>query len=196
MDHMRTLQVKGAMFEVRGLWLFYIGRPDPKVTRKMYFSKYGGPCSQITDADWLRRIRESGLESELETVAISRADRPRAPRMDPLPLWCKGCFTEVFFADDEWLMKVPTSLSEYAETVTPLDQAAEAGDSINVSALLAAGNVPKSKLDEALLCAVAPSWDNTQVVKILLKAGASPSPNWGEDSLEALDRAQEQDSSK
>jgi hypothetical protein len=196
MDRMRTLQVKMVMYEVRGFWLVYFGRPNPKVTRRMYFSKYCGPGSQITDAAWLRRIRDSGLESELEAVAISRADKPR-PALDPLPFWCKGCYTEVFFTDDEWLLNVPIRLSAWAETVTSLDQAAAAGDSISVSNLLSAGNITKSQLDEALLYAVDfTPLDNTQVVRLLVKAGASPSANWRQDSLEALKRAEEQDSTK
>jgi hypothetical protein len=196
MDRMRTLHVKMAVYEVRGFWLIFFGRPNPKVTRKMYFSGYCGPGSQITDAAWLRRIRDSGLESQLEAVAISRADKPRAA-LDPLPSWCKRCYTQVFFFDDEWLPNVPTGLSEWAQTVTPLDEAAAAGDSISVSNLLSAGNITKSQVDEALLYALdSAPLDDTQVVRLLLKAGACPSANWRQDSLEALKRAQDQDSSK
>ncbi len=196
MDRMRSLHVKMAVYEVRGFWLVLFGRPNPRVTRRMYFSKYCGPGSQITDAPWLRRIRHSGLESELATVAILRADKPRS-FLDPLPTWCRGCYSQVFFFDDEWLPNVPTGLSEWAKTVTPLEQAAAAGDSISVSNLLSAGNVSKPQLDEALLYALdSASVDDTQVVRLLLKAGARPGKNWRKDSLEVLERAREQGPSK
>jgi hypothetical protein len=100
MDDMRRQGVKRAWIIV------YLGlskRPqDIRVDEAAYYSGYDGGASQITDAQWLERIRKSGLASTLEKVAVAQA---------PHNSWYKHdtTFVPIDLLDDEWLP--PTTYS-------------------------------------------------------------------------------------
>ena len=140
----------------------------------MYFQKYGGPSSQITDRQWLARIRNSDLERELHAVALSRANRATRFFQSFSEFTCSSCFAQVYLLDDEWLLTDRTSLAEYTPTVTPLEKSAEAGDVVSVNELLAERTYIQDDLDRALFCAVSPNWDSSETIIRLLKAGANP----------------------
>jgi hypothetical protein len=71
MDQMRAQGVKEAWIVV------YTGlrhiHSDAEVLTSSFYNGYTGGASQIVDSGSLRRIRESGLEAELDAVAIGRA---------------------------------------------------------------------------------------------------------------------------
>lgn len=67
---------------VRRAWVVVVGgiTKDPNrlaVDHTTYYSGYQGGSSEILDASWIERIRESGLAADLEKVALERA--PSSP---------------------------------------------------------------------------------------------------------------------
>jgi hypothetical protein len=191
MDDMRKQNVKGAMFEVHGTWLLPFGFIRPNVTRIMYFGKYAGPNAQITDARWLEKIRSSGLEKELEKVALRRADRA-SRLLHSTPLTCKDCFAQVRLVDDEWLMWNHISLVEYDASMTPLDQASVVDDEASLGQLLGE-NHRQRDLDRALFAAVGPSWDTTGAINLILKAGANVNTRKEDGSTPLMDAVRAND---
>jgi len=179
MDDMRREGVKEVALEVRGRWLEFFGFSPKKVARILYRSKYEGPKAQITDSAWLGRIRASGLEQELEAVALGRAKRATPMRMHwDWTIWERGS-THVYLFDDEWLVDMYL-WSDYPIFASfdpdrhPLYVAVVSADEARVSSLLAERQFGQEDLDGKLFAAVEtfPS-DNTDVIRLLLKAGAN-----------------------
>lgn len=192
MDDMRKLQVKGAMFEVHGRRLGFLGFLHPWIGRRMYFSSYAGPGAQIADPTVLQRIRDSGLEHRLETVALRRANGT-VHVLDNPKFSCTRCFSQIYLVDDEWLDWDYLTLTEYAPTVTPLQEAAIVGDQIETETLLEQKKVGQDDLNAALFAAMASSWDNTGVTKLLLKHGANVNARRSDGSTPLIVAASQND---
>ncbi len=97
MDDMRKEGVKRAWIVI------FTGGNDPRkewrVEEAVYHSAYDRENSQITDPKWLERIRTSGLEKELNQVALDRTTR--SPWHEH-----ESTLVPIDLLDDEWLPSV------------------------------------------------------------------------------------------
>jgi len=185
MDPMREQGIKAARFEIRGTCYPFVGMLSPQVVREMYFSRYGGPGSQITDSAWLGRVNKAGLGEALRKVAIHRAGK--APWRYSLGLVQHACFAEVYLLDDEWLLTDRVTLAELDPGVSAVDQAAWAGDALDLERLLGQNRFSQKELDQGLFSALAGSWDATGVVRLLIAAGANVNARSTDGSTPLLD---------
>jgi hypothetical protein len=177
MDAMKKQGVKQVLIGVKGVWYIAIGfRPD-KVERVVYRTEYFRPDSQIVDDVRLERLEKSGLQRQLETVAIEKSERALWIRIDSNPLQQPG-YAEVCLTDDEWLpcgswRTDRAMFSAFEEEKYPLYSAAIYPDLVSASRQLATNHFSQTDLDTALFGAITNSSDNTKMVELLIKAGAN-----------------------
>ncbi len=143
----------------------------------MYFSKYDGPHSQIADPQSLDGIRTSGLQDLLDSVVIGWAkERPLVHGVEHRIVQHpedKQMYTTAELFDDLWFRPMVRPWTPWNGTIpSPLNHAAAIGDGDQVDHLLEASNFSQEELNAALLSAVGNDYDNSEVINLLLKAGA------------------------
>jgi len=169
MDQMRNEGVKRALITISFEW---DGKPHKmKLARAVFYSKYDEDCAQIEDESQLRRIRETGLEKQLESVAMDRTSNARWSSWDnPTPHIHGLSWTE--FTDDEWL---PGGQPSFTDPDAPSKVQFPADlfyDEVAVAQFAASKGLSQSMLDSALSEAVAFS-DDSCIIKPLVSAGAN-----------------------
>jgi hypothetical protein len=125
----------------------------------------------------LEGLEKSGLQRQLKTVAIEKSKRALWIRIDSNPLRQPG-YAEVCLTDDEWLpcgswRTDRAMFSAFEEEKYPLYSAAIYPDLLSASRELATNHFSQTDLDTALFGAIANSSDNTNMVELLVKAGAN-----------------------
>jgi hypothetical protein len=178
MDNMKRAGVKLAMLEVDGVWRTetHFNPQPPK--RIIYRKNYDGPGSQITDSQELASIRERGLETELQEVAVQKSKAAVWIGIDSPPKDGDFCNVEIYLFDNEWLIdhslktNSPT-ISRYDPETFLLGHAASVSDVLTVQQQLSTHKFSQQDLDNALYEAVLYPSDNTDVIALLLKAGAN-----------------------
>lgn len=172
MDQMKQAGVKRAEFEIRLKWFY--GPRSMEIARVMYFTNYEGSELQILDSDRIQYFQASGLEKELERVALARGSHGSwvedPPRQHPPHLWFMPAAIKVELLDDEWLPILPPLYWDFDTSWTPLVDAVAMGDRFAVKNLLAEGNLKSSDLDKALVWAAAGA--DPRTVQDILKVGA------------------------
>jgi hypothetical protein len=176
MDAMKGQGVKQVLIDVKGTWYMKIGfRPD-KVVRVVYRTEYSSPGSQIVEDTRLEALQKSGLQHQLETVAIEESKQAAWMRIDYNPVSLGG-HAHVCLADDEWVPCGPWRMdrpgfSGFEEEKYPLYSAAIFPDLAAASKLLATSHFSQTDLNIALYAATQNSSDNTKMIELLVKAGA------------------------
>ena len=168
MDKMREEGVKRVLVRTEFIWH---SRPtEIHVTRIVYFSKYDSDCGQISDPEWLARIRASGLEDELGKVAIQHTLKaPWFGIHNRRPTKHGAGYIELF--DDEWLIYQPDILVPVPKVPHPFYEAIDMGDVAEAKSLLAQDVAPAER-NTAL---GAQLWvDNSCMTTTLLQAGVDP----------------------
>ncbi len=174
---MQQAGVKMSMFEVHGTWRMALGFQPESVDRVVYRRAYDGPNSQITNPTQLKRIRVTGLEEELRKAAFDKSRKAIWIGIDSPPREGERCFVNIYLFDHEWLAddfvsnKFP-GIGRYDPEQFPLVSAAAVGDRLTVVNLLASHRFTKDDLNGALFEAVKYPSDNTDVISLLLGAGA------------------------
>jgi len=178
MDDMKRAGVKLAMFEVHGFWHTNT-RFQPQSTKRIIYRKnYDGPGSQITDDRELAQIKESGLETKLQEAAFQKSKKAIWIGIDSPPKEGDACITDIYLFDDEWLVDNAFStnlprVGRYNPEEFALGYAADVGDLLTVRQQLSTQQFSPQQLDIALFGAVGYPSDNTDVISLLLKAGAN-----------------------
>lgn len=176
MDAMKGQGVKQVLIDVEGTWYIKIGfRPD-KVVRVVYLTEYSSPESQIVENTSLEALQKSGLQHQLETVAMEESKQAGWMRIDYNPLWLGG-HAHVCLTDNEWMPCGPWRLNQpmfsgFEVEKYPLYSAAIFPDLAAASRLLATTHFSQTDLNIALYAATQNSSDNTKMIKLLVKAGA------------------------
>ena len=115
MDELRSNGIKRVIVTV-AITFDRNGRPKQLRTDSVeYFSQYDGGTA-ISDSDRLSAIRASGLQKQLETLALEEAPHGMwtdVPRPAPKPFIGS---TQIQFYDDEWLPGLPTMYSIFRRT--------------------------------------------------------------------------------
>jgi hypothetical protein len=178
MDEMKEEGVKLAMFEVRGVWTNSTHFRPQTTNRIIYRKKYDGSGSQVTDARELARFRGNGLEAKLQAAAFQKATKANWIGIDSPPKDGDACIVNIYLFDDEWLSddKLSTGLpgiGRYNPEEFPLAYAAAVGDLLATRQQLAMQQFTDQQLNTALFQAVRYPSDNTDVISLLLKAGAN-----------------------
>ncbi len=172
-QRMRQLGIRRAFLQLGAVWRH--GRVEEvRVFRRVYFVKYDGPHSQA-DEQLQEVIRTSGLAALLDEAALQRGirskwwmgpdSRARRPKNTQLQASAE-------FLDDSGLPERPTIFGVSAYGMWPLSDAAEAGDAKEVKQLLGSAKFSQLLLNAALLRAVTNVYDNSDVIDLLLQAGA------------------------
>jgi hypothetical protein len=177
MDEMKRVGVKQAMFEVHGVWRDFLGFRPQDIRRTVYRKDYDGANSQITSENDLAKIRQTGLEQKLHDAAFEKAKMATWRGVDSPPKWGEKCFVNIYLFYDEWLndaelLTDSPGIGRYNPEDFPLNSAAAVGDKLTLASLLATKQFPKDDLNAALFNAVKYPSNNTDVISLLLKAGA------------------------
>jgi len=190
MSGMRQQGAERALIEFRAV--IRGGKPDDiQVERRLYFRHFDGPVSQISDQATLERIEASGLPADLDGVARSRvlaAPISRGVDMQFRPVRHVSSFVE-FFAN-AWLPEQEVLWFRSGKP-KPLTDPVVLGDVLGTKALLGSHRFDKKELDRALFDAVLSRYDNTDVIKLLLDAGAevnARAPDGSTPLMEAVAR--------
>jgi hypothetical protein len=179
MNDMSGAGLLEVMFEIHGVWRTGLGFHPIGVQRIIYRSKYDGPSAQVTDPSQIETFVKSGLQAKLQGIAFAKSRNARWPMEARFSLLGVKCFVDVYLFDDEWVNDVWRStstpvLGSYDPSAAPLLEAAKIGDVVSTSVLLKTERFSKSSLSKALFDAVAYPSDNTDVIRMLLAAGADP----------------------
>lgn len=178
MDRMRADGIKLATFEIAGTCGAKPAFKPEQVKRVIYRQAYDGPGSQIVDRDRLTRFQADGTEDQLRTAAFEKSRRAIGTWVDNPPKGIYTCFVTVDLYDDEWLTNIFDSthnrpkISVYDSDKDPLTSAALFGDVKTVRQLLSARSYSKPALNTALFGAASNLSDNTDVISLLVTAGA------------------------
>jgi hypothetical protein len=170
---MRQLEVRRALFELQSVWRAGKAQ-NVRVVRRMYFIKNDGPHAQLRRSESLKAIQTSGLETLLDHLAMERVKQApffggfEGPNPEGKQMYS---FTE-FFADPS-LSGEKTFVSPIGKNIPPLDVAARLGDANNVEELLQARKFSRKEVDNALFAAAGPRRDNSDVIDLLIGAGAN-----------------------
>src|SRR5437660_1604417 len=176
MERMRQAGVRRVFFELSSVW--HAGKPrDVRVIARLYFGKYDGPHSQIADQTSIDAIRTSGLENLLDNVAIEWAkERPLLMGKEHAVVRHpegKQMSTTAELFDDSRLPGMAIPWTPWSGSKgPPLNEAAIIGDAVEVARLLQTNKFSQQDLNVALLRAVKSHYDNSDVIDLVLKAGA------------------------
>lgn len=173
MDRMTKAGVKRSLIEVHGIWRSGFG--DPTISSRRYFSNYDGRGTEITDPQRLSHdISLTGLQDVLDQVALVRIKRSGPFCQDECPdLEGKKVYGVVELYDDPWLLSPLTAISSEDSRHHPLLDAAASEDVTKLHQALVNHNFSQRELDTALFQAVIAERDNTEVMEILMRAGAN-----------------------
>ena len=188
MDNMKRASVK-----VRGVWHSSTRFQPQAIKRIIYRKYYDGPSSQITNPGELARFEESGLQNKLQEAAFRQSRNAIWIGIDSPPKNGDACIVDIQLFDDKWLLEDATNVPTmrcgriqahdrgYNPEEFPLAYAAAAGDLATVQNQLSTQQFSREQLNGALFLAVIHRSDNTDVISLLLGAGAdinaSRSPN-------------------
>jgi hypothetical protein len=178
MDDMKRAGLKQAMFEVHGVWNTNT-HFQPKATKRIVYRKqYDGTGSQITDSRELAQIKERGLESTLQEAAFQKSKKAIWFGIDSPPKDGDACITDIYLFDDEWLVDnvLKTNqpgLGRYNPEQFPLAYAALVSDLVTIRQELSTKQFSEQQLNTALFQAVGYPSNNTDVISLILKAGAN-----------------------
>jgi hypothetical protein len=181
MDSMKRLHVKREHLEMEGSWQH--GQPENiQIVSRLYFDNYDGPHIRIKEAQRLEEIRKSGLQDELDRVALQRFEQARPFVQDgPFPLKNGDHVSGgVELYDDPWLWEPPALLG--GGRLPALEWSATIGDSLRVTELLSQQNFAPEELNQSLWSAVELERDNTEVIDQLLRAGANVNARRGSET--------------
>lgn len=167
---MRQLGVQRAIVELDAD--LHGNRPENiRIMKHLYFRAFDGPNAQINDPSVLTAIRDNGLQAELDESArerVSSAPVFRGPDSHGTGEEASS-FVE-FFSDpeipDQKVLLFPSGRPK-ALTVAVVN-----GDAVGTRALLKSRSFSKRQLNRALFDAVLSRYDNTEVIDLLLHAGA------------------------
>jgi hypothetical protein len=178
MDDMKRSGIKLAMFEVHGVWNTNTHFQPQAAKRIVYRKNYDGPGSQITDASELAQFKESGLEAKLREAAFQKSKKAMWFGIDSRPQDGDACITDIYLFDDEWLVDnvLKTNqpgLGSYNPEEFPLAYSALVGDLLTVRQELSTKRFSEKQVNGALFLAVSYPSNNTEVISLLLKAGAN-----------------------
>jgi hypothetical protein len=187
MQRMRQAGVRRVFFELGSVWRS--GKPqDIRILTRLYFDKYDGPRSQIAEPRSIEAIRTNGLEALLDNVAIDWAkERPlltgREHAIVRHPEGKQMSTTAELFDDSRLPGMVIPWTPWSGRKGPPLSEAAITGDASEVARLLQTNKFSQQDLNVVLLEAVKNHYDNSDVIDLLLKAGADingrdPSSGW------------------
>jgi Ankyrin repeats (3 copies) len=169
MDAMKAKGVKRALVGIRANWVG--GRPtDLNIVSHMYFGEYDSSASRIGDEKKLMAFERGGLEQILDQVALERAKSGRSVG-DGTKLEGKSIYEQVEFFDDPWMWEAPVSPWDDS-SLSPLLHAAMLGDLLEVRRLLREKEYVLGDLNRALLQSIRNYSDNSELIKLLLQAGA------------------------
>jgi Ankyrin repeats (3 copies) len=194
MEQMKQLGVKTAYAEIRGTWRPPFGFRPQSVDRIIYRANYDGPNIQIVDGPRLSKIRSSDLERKLVGAAFDKAKRAEWFALDSSPKNGETCFVNVYLYDDEWLVddgvwSDSPQVSRYDPTQLPLQSAAAVADKATVNELLGSRRFSQEDLNGALFRAVRYPSDNTEVISVLLRAGADVNAERPDGTTPLMDAA-------
>lgn len=172
MAAMRAQGLKRALIQVQAA--YEKGKAeDIRVVRRLYFSQFDGPNSQISDKATLDAIAESGLQAELDKIVLGKiATAKIAGRVDPqlFPFHRVSTVAQIYAS--AWLPQNDPMLSPSGRT-TPLLEAVVLGDSSGTQEVLRSHRFTRKELDRAMLDAALSQFDNTASIGVLLQAGAN-----------------------
>lgn len=172
MDDMKREGIREARFEVKGTWWRAFGFWPSHLTRGVYRRSYSSPGSQIINENALQKLRSSGLERELETVAIRKSKGAIWFRIDSNP-WKQQGYAEVHLCDNAWLpCGGEPGFSAFDSEQAPLYSAAIFPDVASLEKQLATQRFSQIDLNTALFGASRCRSDNTKAMALLIKAGA------------------------
>lgn len=175
MERMRQAGVRRAEYKLAALW--HAGSPQNiRILERLYFSEYDGPHTQVRDEKALETIRASGLEALLSDLSVHGCERRHLfVAMETGIKHPEGrqmyCLVE-FFDDPDLHGNGTPPWAPWGYSTWPLSEAAEVGNVEEVSALLKTRKFSQNELNDALIAAVTNYYDNSDVIDLLLKAGA------------------------
>jgi hypothetical protein len=170
MVRMRERGVKRALLELDGV-IHGTRVENVRVARQLYFRHFDGPDSQISDEATLQAIETNGLSGQLESLARSRM--LAAPFVSGEFRLFAGnqVFSFVEFFASPWLREqnvvVLRSVKPKPRIRSILD-----GDAAGTKALLKSHEFTTKDLNLELFDSAMSRYDNTDVIKLLLTAGA------------------------
>jgi len=170
MGSMRAQGVQRALVELTAV--FHGNRVEnTRVVRRLYFRRFDGANSQISDEPTLTAIDTSGLAMVLDDLARDRIQTaPLVRGYSGSPGDGVSGFVE-FFAN-AWLPEQKPILFPAGQR-TALIAAVINGDAVETRALLGSSEFDKKRINGALLNAVLSRYDNTAIIELLLNAGAN-----------------------
>lgn len=179
MAKMRKLNVKRALFEVRGVWRNN-NLEDSRIVRRLYFGKYDGPSAQIVDRQRLMELRAGGLEALLDQAALGQAKAGHFVALKaPEP---SQVYSVQEFFDNPWLPDLRTPVSQLGKSAaSPLLLAASEGDVLTVMTQLQHLRPSPKELNGPLFLAVTYRYENSSVIEALVRAGADVNARGYED---------------
>lgn len=163
MPLMRAEGVARAYFVVRGV----VG-PASILTR-VYFSRLDGPDSIIRDPAWLERIVASGLQASLDLEARARVRNFSLPFVDARPTF--EFFSQPFVRPSTG---ADLALGIVSSVGAAASLAINTGDAMALRASIQAKREDKQPLTSDLGRAIATPYDNADVIRVLIAAGADP----------------------
>lgn len=170
MVRMRERGVKRALLELHGV--IHGNRVENvRVARQLYFRHFDGPDSQISDEAILQAIETSGLSGELESLARSRMLAAPFIRGEFRLFAGNQVFSFVEFFASPWLPEENVAVFRSGKP-KPLTTPVLDGDAAGTKALLKSHKFTTKDLNQALFDSAMTRYDNSDVIKLLLTAGA------------------------
>lgn len=189
MQAMRQQGVQRIYIEFKGNW--HIDHAENiKIVRRIYF-KLEGPDAQITDSGVLNQIETSGLRELVDQAAVEHSKKAQLFRFrclqDPIGI-LKSIGWDIsgskIFGSEELFASRYLPSTDFVTTdgrERDVEHAANIGDVIDLSKLLAQNKHSQKELNMALNFAVMSRWDNTAAIEMLIKAGADVNAKFGDD---------------
>lgn len=171
MSRMREMGVARASIQIQGEYRKGKAK-NLRSTRHVYFNKFDGPDSQISDDATLSAIKNSGLQETLDKIAIEKASKAKiALGIEKHPAPPHQLSTDVQIFSTESIGYEPL-LGPYSQ-LPPLVAAVQAGDASEVQTLTNGSHFSQVELDQALFRAVTSDFDNSTCIHLLVRAGAN-----------------------
>jgi hypothetical protein len=187
MDAMRSQGVKRTLLEIRSIWRG--GKPtNLETVHRLYFDQFDGPNSQIVDSANLARIRQSGLDADLDRVADEQVRHARlffGAEGDRSDWTGQKMYSYVDLMANQWVPEPQVLVSPMGKFPHAVVHAAQIGDQLSVVSELKNTRSSQRERNRALLAAVDNLYDNTAVMKALVNAGADINVH-GQDGITPL----------
>ena len=169
MEQMRERGVNRASFELHAV-LHGKRIENVEIGKRLYFRQFDGPGTQISHAAELDRLTD--LQNILDSIAINQAKNAPVVRRFGIPARKKKVFTVVEFFSSPLIRRqgvawVPSGRDN------PLLDSVLSGDASTTRKQLESRKYTKRELDLTLFGAATSRYDNGDVIKLLLDAGAN-----------------------